>query len=94
MSALGGGKVGAWDSPARLILAGVALIDAGVLVLLLLLGVMPGEGEERCGKVYQSNVSSTHTSGGKNCHILSTLKDVRNFTTVPSDLQTRKKRKA
>lgn len=34
------------SSPARLMLAGVALIEAGVRVLLLLLGVMPvGDGQ-------------------------------------------------
>ena len=32
------------DRSARLVLAGVALIGAGVRVLLLLLGVMPGTG--------------------------------------------------
>ncbi len=34
------------DSPAMLILAGVAFRDAGVLVRLLLLGVMPLTGEK------------------------------------------------
>lgn len=35
------------NSPARLMLAGVALMEAGVLVLLLLLGVIPGAEDEK-----------------------------------------------
>lgn len=42
------GLKGRNTSPAMLILAGVAFRDAGVLVRLLLLGVMPSRDERRC----------------------------------------------
>lgn len=42
MNVRAGERGGRRNSPARLMLAGVALIEAGVLVLLLLLGVIPG----------------------------------------------------
>ena len=52
----GGGGGGERDAPAILILAGVALRDAGVLVRLLLLGVMPFKGGENVSIITYNTV--------------------------------------